>query len=88
MVLVVVIRVVGIVVENLWWCWGNCGCDGGDSLFIGDTELLRVEVVRSHGCAIFLRICATFLLLNAKQEKKAFKAHSYVQNCQSSNLAA
>ena len=84
----VVIGVVGIVVENLWWCWGNCGCGGGDSLFFCDTELLRVEVVRSHGCAIFFENLRNIFTLERKTGKKAFKAHSYAQNCQLSNLAA
>ena len=35
-------------------------------------ELLKAEDVRKHFCAIFLRICAKFVLLNAKQEKQAF----------------
>ena len=34
-------------------------------------ELLKVEDVRTHNCAIFLKICAKFLLLNMKQEKQA-----------------
>ena len=33
------------------------------------SELLNVEVVRSHGCANFLRICENCLLLNTKQVK-------------------
>ena len=35
-------------------------------------ELLKVEDVRMHVCDFFLRICAKFVLLNAKQEKQAF----------------
>ena len=34
-------------------------------------ELLNAEAVRSHDCAIFLRICAKFVLFNAKQGKQA-----------------
>ena len=34
-------------------------------------ELLKVEDLETHVCAIFLRICAKFVLLNAKQEKQA-----------------
>ena len=38
-----------------------------------DTELLKVEVVRSHGCPIFFEnLGIFFLLLNAKQEIKHF----------------
>ena len=33
------------------------------------SELLKAEVVKLHGCVIFLRICAKFSLLKAKQEK-------------------
>ena len=35
-------------------------------------ELLKVEDVRTYICAIVLRICAKFVLLNAKQEYKHF----------------
>ena len=34
-------------------------------------ELLKVEVMRLHGSAIFVRICAKILLLKVKQEKLA-----------------
>ena len=34
-------------------------------------ELLKVEDVRTHICAIFLRICSTFVPLNVKPEKQA-----------------
>ena len=34
-------------------------------------DLLKAEDVRTHICAIFLRICAEFGLLNAKQDKQA-----------------
>ena len=33
-------------------------------------ELLKVEVVRSHSCAIFLRICAFFFTFEPKTGKK------------------
>ena len=33
--------------------------------------LLKAEEVRTRVCAIFLRICAKFYVLNAKQEKQA-----------------
>ena len=36
------------------------------------TELLKVEDVKTHVCAIFLRICAKFVLLNVKQEKNRY----------------
>ena len=34
-------------------------------------ELLKVEYVQMHICAIFLKFCAKFVLLNAKPEKNA-----------------
>ena len=37
-----------------------------------NSELLKVEDVRTQVSAIVLRICAKFVLLNAKQEKQAF----------------
>ena len=35
------------------------------------SELLKAEDVRTHVLAIFLRVCAKYVLLNAKQGKQA-----------------
>ena len=35
-----------------------------------DLSLLKVEDMRTHICAVFLRICAKFVFLNVKQEKQ------------------
>ena len=43
----------------------------GLNLTLSPSELLKAEDVRTHISAVFLRICAIFLLLNAKQEKQA-----------------
>ena len=48
--------------------WGESSSSA--SWISRDAELLKVEVVRSHSCKFFLRICAIYLLLNTKQEKK------------------
>ena len=40
-------------------------------------QLLKVDDVRTHVCAIFLRICAKFVLLNAKQEIQALKKNYF-----------
>ena len=45
----------------------NDGCCNASA-----TELLKVEDVRTHVCANLLRVCAKFVLLNAKPEKQAF----------------
>ena len=39
------------------------------SITLQSSELIKVEDVKTHICAIFLRIRAKFVLLNAKQEK-------------------
>ena len=39
-------------------------------------ELLKAEDVRTYVCAIFLRICQNFVLLNAKHEKQALFSSS------------
>ena len=38
---------------------------------VGPADHLKAEGVRTHVSAIFLRICANFVFLNAKQEKQA-----------------
>ena len=37
------------------------------------TELLKVEVIKSHGCTKFSRICAELILLSAKLVKQSDK---------------
>ena len=37
------------------------------------SELLKAEVMRTHVCTNCLRMCAKFVLLNAKQENKHLK---------------
>ena len=49
-------------------------------------ELLKAEDVRRHVSAVFLRIFAKFVLLNAKQEEKALfmilaQFDEILQNC-------
>ena len=39
--------------------------------YLKNPELLKVEDVKDHVCAKFSRICAKFIILNAKQEKQA-----------------
>ena len=41
-----------------------------DTVQKSSSELLKVEDVETHACAKFSRICAKFVLLNAKLEKK------------------
>ena len=36
------------------------------------TEFLKAAFMQSHDCAKYLRICATFGLMNAKQENRHY----------------
>ena len=42
---------------------------------VSDAELLKVEIMQLHDCAKYIRICAKFGLMNAKQEKMALISH-------------
>jgi hypothetical protein len=43
----------------------------GHTLLYSEAELLKVEIVKLHNCANFLRICAKFKLLGAKMVKQS-----------------
>ena len=64
MKIVTTVTVIGIITDSV-----SHGSVPYQPLFAAD--LLKAEDVRTHVCANVLRICAQFVLLNAKQEKQA-----------------
>ena len=48
----------GLIVVHFWFA----------VVTLVTSELLKVEVVRSNGCTLILRICPIFFTLNTKQE--------------------